>query len=380
MQDWNQHTGPHAAEELEGEATFRALLESAGQGILGVEGTGKIALVNGMVERLFGYSRQELIGQPVEILIPEQLRAEHKERRAGYFAEPHVRPMGLALDLSARRKDGSEFPVEISLSYVSTRNGVWAISFITDITERKRAEQVLARQTEELARSNSDLQQFAYVVSHDLQEPLRNISGFAELLKKRYKLALDAQGIEFINFILNGTGRMNGMITDLLAYSRVANSETAEPFNTVDLNEVATAAISNLRLSITDTEAGVHRSELPKVSGDQMQLMQVFQNLIGNALKYRSAKRPEITISAERNGDAWIVAVADNGVGIPPRHRERVFGLFKRLHGSDYPGTGVGLAICRKVIERHGGRIWIASGGGGTTVKFTLKKAFGIPD
>jgi PAS domain S-box-containing protein len=241
-----------------------------------------------------------------------------------------------------------------------------------DITERKRAQEQLQRTAEELARSNADLEQFAWVASHDLQEPLRMVAGYVQLLERRYKGRLDADAEEFIGFAVDGAKRMQTLINDLLAYSRIATR--GKPPAPTDAGQALEGALANLKLAIQDCGAAVTRGKLPTVMADPTQLSQLFQNLIGNALKFKGAAPPAIHVDAtERNGE-WVFAVKDNGIGIEPKDRERIFQLFQRLHGhADYPGTGIGLAVCKKIVERHGGRIWVESEPGrGSTFYFTI--------
>jgi Bacteriophytochrome (light-regulated signal transduction histidine kinase) len=236
---------------------------------------------------------------------------------------------------------------------------------------KNRAEQAL----ESLRKINEDLQQFAYIASHDLQEPLRNITNFVQLLAKKYRSESDAETAEFVAYIVNGIQRMRTLISDLLDYSRVANIEQQEPFRDTDLNDVLNISMMNLHSAIQESRASVIRGPLPKVLADPGQLSQLFQNLIGNAIKYRARDRePRIEITAQRAGAEWIFTVRDNGIGIDPKYAERIFGIFKRLHGpGEYSGTGVGLAICKKIVERHLGSIWVESEPGrGSAFRFTL--------
>jgi signal transduction histidine kinase len=224
-----------------------------------------------------------------------------------------------------------------------------------------------------LKQSNEDLQQFAYVASHDLQEPLRTIASYTQLLERRYRLQLDEQADEFIAFIVGAARRMSDLIQDLLAYSRAANAPERTPYQRVPMNEVFRAVQINLKAAISDSGATVTAGELPVVKADPAQMVQLLQNLISNGIKYRGETAPEISVSAEQADGHWRFTVQDSGIGIEPQYWERIFGIFKRLHGSKYPGTGVGLAICRRIVERHGGKIWVASSGdSGSQFKFTL--------
>jgi light-regulated signal transduction histidine kinase (bacteriophytochrome) len=241
-----------------------------------------------------------------------------------------------------------------------------------DAARRRLAEEALARKAEELARSNADLAQFAYVTSHDLQEPLRMVASYMQLLEQRFGSELGPEAVEFIGFAVDGARRMKALIEALLNYSRV--STQGSPFTAVDCKLAAERALANLRPALDETAATVTLGELPTVSGDGAQLTQLFQNLIANGLKFRSEAVPHIRISATRTDREWTFAVEDNGIGIASEYHERIFVIFQRLHARPkYDGTGIGLAICKKIVERHGGRIWVASKrGDGATFTFTL--------
>jgi two-component system, chemotaxis family, sensor kinase Cph1 len=246
------------------------------------------------------------------------------------------------------------------------------IGINVDITERKRAEESLARQAEDLARSNAELQQFAYVASHDLQEPLRMVASFTQLLARRYKGRLGADADEFIGFAVDGARRMQGLVNDLLAYSRVGTR--GREFAPVDGERVLQVALANLQTALEEAGGQVTHDLLPTIQGDETQLCQVLQNLVGNALKFHGSEPPRVHVSAQQIQGEWRFSVRDNGIGIDPEHSNRIFLLFQRLHTrADYPGTGMGLAIAKKIIERHGGRIWVESRTGkGSTFYFTL--------
>jgi len=242
------------------------------------------------------------------------------------------------------------------------------------VTERKRAEEALAQRTEELARSNTELEQFAYIASHDLQEPLRMVAGYVQLLARRYQGKLDSDADEFIAFAVDGATRMQSLIDDLLDYSRVGTR--AKEFEPTDCEVALDGALSNLEMAVEETGAVVTHDPLPRVMADEVQLGRVFQNLIGNAIKFRGDEPPCIHVSAEEQENEWRFAVRDNALGIKPRHHDRIFAVFQRLHGrSAYPGTGMGLAICKRIVERHGGRIWVESElGKGSTFYFTMPR------
>jgi light-regulated signal transduction histidine kinase (bacteriophytochrome) len=238
--------------------------------------------------------------------------------------------------------------------------------------ERAQSQEELRKRAEDLTRSNADLEQFAYVASHDLQEPLRMVSSYMQLLSERYEDELDETGQRYINYAVDGASRMQSLVRDLLSFSRVG-SRGCEMVPT-DLNQVVEQTLTNFEVAIKECGAVVESDRLPRVVGDEAQLTQLFQNLIGNAIKFHGATQPEVRISASRQRGEWVFSVTDNGVGFDPKYADRVFVIFKRLHSrEEYPGTGIGLAISKKIVERHGGRIWAESElGRGTTVSFTL--------
>jgi PAS domain S-box-containing protein len=488
------------------EVKFRGILESAPDAMVIADAQGRIVLVNAETERLFGYRRDELAGQPVEILVPERFRGRHPQHRQKYTAHPRTRSIREGLELCGLRKDATEFPVEISLSPIETSEGTLISSAIRDVSERKRAEEALRsseeslrmaveaaemgtwfwdiqqdeiswsekfrtlfgltshakltynailqvihpddrqrldrsvkntlelgmpydieyravwpdssvhwiaakgrahrspegvavdmqgivmdvterkeaqeaqkrdeareRRSVELKRSNDDLQQFAYIAAHDLQEPLRMVASYTQLLAKRYKGRLDSDADEFIGYAVGGAHRMQLLIGDLLAYCRVGTNgkELCETSSEAALEQ----ALLNLQGVIQESSGVVTHDALPSVVADDAQLVQLFQNIVGNAIKYRSAELPRVHVSAKKNnGNEWIFSIRDNGLGIDPQYFDKIFVMFQRLHGrEEFSGTGIGLAVCKRITERHGGRIWIESKPGkGSTFYFAL--------
>jgi PAS domain S-box-containing protein len=264
--------------------------------------------------------------------------------------------------------------LEVTASSLTDSKGktIAGIEVVRDITERKQAEEHLRKLSDELSRSNTDLQQFAYVASHDLQEPLRVIAGFVKLLAKRYKGQLDDEAEQFINYTVDGVKTMEMLIKDLLEYSRVQSNGMA--LKPSDCDKLVKECVKSLQTVIEESGAKVTYDSLPNVKADASQLVRVFQNLISNAVKFHGDEKPKVHISAEKKENEWVFSIRDNGIGINPKQAERIFLIFQRLHTKEeYPGTGVGLAICKRIIEHHGGRIWVESEvGRGSTFFFTI--------
>jgi light-regulated signal transduction histidine kinase (bacteriophytochrome) len=285
-----------------------------------------------------------------------------------------IRPLFATIKRAAEVLQRSKEELEIQVAERTDELRDANARLSVELDERRRAEMKLAQYAGDLSRSNTELEQFAYVASHDLQEPLRMVASFTQLLAKRYRGRLDKDADDFIGFAVDGANRMQQLINDLLVYSRVGTrGKTPVP---TDLNEVLDHAEANLSEAIKENGAVVTHEPLPTVAADQVQMTQLFQNLLANALKFRSGEKPRIHVSAQaRNGD-WLLAVQDNGIGLAPEHQERIFAIFQRLHSRrEYPGTGIGLALCKKIVERHGGRIWVESAPGrGATFYFNIPK------
>ncbi len=356
------------------------LFNAAPDGLVVIELNGSIVAVNLQMESLFGYAHEELLGTQVERLLPEGLRESHIHHRADGVKDLNARSKRVGLSLYGVRKDDSTFPVDINLSSVRVGDETLVIAAIRDVTGRKRAELLLEANRLELERSNLDLASFAYVASHDLQEPLRMVSSYVQLLAERYRGTLDPDADDFIHFAVDGVQRMQILIQNLLEYSQVGTAELA--LVSVDTVELLHAILVSLAPTINDTHANIALGDLPTVTADPSQLGQVFQNLISNALKFTTPDEvPRIDISATRWSDSWRFSVRDNGIGIDPVYAERIFAPFKRLHGiGDYPGTGLGLSVCKRAVERRGGRIWVeAAPGGGAIFHFTIPDDTEVP-
>jgi PAS domain S-box-containing protein len=336
------------------------------------------AYVSPQIENILGFTQEEWLNDPVRWY--RQIHSDDKKRWSLEAASLFLAGEPLRSLYRVIARDGHVVWFQCEAKMVRRQDGrPWFIHGVGfDVTELKRAEGViqqakdelerrveqrtteLRKVNEDLGRSNAELEQFAYIASHDLQEPLRMIGGFTDLIAKRYRGQLDSNADEFMGYILDAAQRMQTLIQDLLSYSRVGTK--AKPFEAVSLEVVLDRALQNLRLALQESEAAISRDSLPEVWGDPVQLVEVLQNLIGNAIKFRSERPLKIHIGARRKDSEWTISIQDNGIGLDPRHADRIFLMFQRLHTrEEYPGTGIGLAICKKIVERHGGKIWLES-------------------
>jgi two-component system, LuxR family, sensor kinase FixL len=352
------------------ESLTDALFESTTEGIIITNRSGEIVKINPSAEKMFRYGHNELVGQKIEILVPRRVVGKHEGYRADFNAHPKARSMGMGMDLYAVRSDKTEFPVEISLSYFKRNEENYVISFIIDITQRKKADNEilnakanLESYAGQLKASNQELEQFAYVASHDLQEPLRKIQAFGDRIKTRDGDKLSVEGQDYLERMLNAAGRMQHLINALLTFSRV--SSQAKPFKMIDLNQVMKEVLSDLEVAIETAGANISVDPMPSIEADATQMWQLLQNLISNALKFHKADvNPELKISTESINcppegirKCIRITISDNGIGFDEKYSDRIFNIFQRLESANYKGTGVGLAICKKIAQRHGGDI-----------------------
>jgi PAS domain S-box-containing protein len=346
---------------------FRILFFSSPIGMYIVQ-DGNFQIVGHQLARIAGYDEDELIGKPyLTLVLPEDRNA--------------VRVNAVKM-LKGESSSGYEYRIITkravikwvmeTVAPVSYQGRRATLGNLMDITERKQAEETLTRMVGEIGHSNTELEQFAYVVSHDLQEPLRMISSYTQLLAKRYHDKLDTTANDYINYAVDGAQRMRVLLNDLLDYSRLGTQ--GKPFQPTNYGDVLNQAMTNLKMAIEESGASVTHDYLPTLIADEGQLVQLFQNLISNAIKFCNQESPRIHVSAETKSGVWVFSVRDNGIGIDPQHAQRIFDIFKRLHTrEEYSGTGMGLAICRKIVERHGGHIWVhPQPGEGSTFYFTI--------
>jgi PAS domain S-box-containing protein len=357
-------------------ARTKLILDSAGDGIYGLDMEGKVTFINPAASKMLGLNGGQIIGKPMEHIV-----VHHTNKDGAAFAEGRSPILTILEDGMPRqgteelfrRVDGTSIPVDyLSTPIFERGEQIGSVVSFRDVTERQRAEQALADKARELARSNTELEQFAYVASHDLQEPLRMVSSYTQLLARRYKGKLGSDADDFITYAVDGAARMQTLIQDLLAYSRVGTK--GREFVPTDCERLLDRVLGDLKVAIEESGAVVSRDALPIVRADETQIGQLLQNLIGNALKFRNQEPPHVQVSSKRNGKEWIFSVRDNGIGIDSQYAERIFVIFQRLHRrEEYPGTGIGLAVCKKIVERHGGRIWVESNPEkGATFYFTL--------
>jgi len=357
----------------ESEERYRLIVDGALDAVITIDAAGAIIDWNPQAEAIFGWPRREILGQRLsDTVIPPQHREAHEGGLKHFSATGEGPLLNRRFEITALHRDGREFPVELSILPLRSAKLFHASAFARDITERQQAQAALEQRAEELARSNAELERFAHVAAHDLQEPLRMVSSYAQILGRRYRGKLDADAEDFIGYMVGGASRMQALLKGLSTYARVGIQQ--REFAPVSCDKVVEQVLDNLKVVIEEKEAMVTRAPLPEVMGDEVQLGQLFQNLIDNALKFRGPAPPRVHLEASRREKEWLFSVRDNGIGIEPQYFERIFLIFQQLHPRDeYPGMGIGLSLCKKIAESHNGRIWVESEpGAGTTFHFTL--------
>ena len=352
------------------------LINSAPDAVIVINKESKIMRWNPKAEELFGWKSTEVIDQPLhDIIIPERYRKDHLRGMKHYLHTGKGPVLHKTVEVSALKRSGNEFPIALSIAPSHHKNERVFIGFIRDITEQTESRKEINEKNAQLERSNIELDQFASVASHDLQEPLRTINSYLELLQRRYGKHLDVTAQQFINYTVSAADRMRNLIISLLEYSRVNKAEKI--ITQVDLNVLIADVLNSLQQLILETKTVIKTPDLPTINGDKDQLFQLFQNLISNGIKFRKhGEAAKITISSSTQEQLYSFCVRDNGIGIEKQYANKIFELFQRLHNKDeYPGSGIGLAVCKKIVEKHGGEIWIDSEfGKGTTFCFTIKR------
>jgi PAS domain S-box-containing protein len=354
-----------AVEELRRTAEFdEAVMSNMAEGLYTVDAQGLVTYINPAAEKFFGWTADELRGKHMH----DTTHHHHPDGTVFPAAEcPGLQVLRQGRELVEHedtfiRKDGTFFDVVFSSSPLKAGDEIRGLIVVfRDVSESKRKERQLRSTNQALVRANEDLNQFAFAASHDLQEPLRMITSYSQLLAKSFPVQLETDAELCLDFITQGTTRMSELLADLLAYTQVSDSDLSSAANIVDLNVVFQKTLENCKAAIEDSGAIVTSDPLPSLRGYEPHFIQLLQNLIGNAIKYRADQAPRIHVSAEQTGSMWRLAVADNGIGIAPAYQRQIFGVFKRLHGKELPGTGIGLAICQRVVERYGGQIWVES-------------------
>lgn len=359
-------------ERIKANEQFRLVVESAPNAIILTDKSGKIVMINRRTEILFGYQSNELLGKSIEILVPERLKHTHHRLRNEYNSKPQVRSMGAGRDLYAIRKDGKEIPIEIGLNPIKKTEGDLVLASIIDITERKKNEEAFKLYTKRIEDKNRELEQYTYIASHDLREPLNSISGLIEILMDNSQYHEDAHLNKILNYINSASNRSRDLVAGILDYTLLGKNAEKK---LVDFNKIVSEVLMDLESAVSEANANIACEELPSLPAYEVEIRLLFQNLISNAIKYRKKDTsPEIHIFARKIKNNWEFSVKDNGIGIPESQKEKVFLLFQRLHHRrDYDGIGIGLAHCKKIVELHDGQIFVKSvPDEGSTFYFTL--------
>lgn len=359
-------------EKIAAEEYFKLAIEAAPSGFIITDNLQRITLVNSAAEKMFGYNREELLGKELEVLIHKSISEDHPWNMKTYMKNPTVKYFGGSNFLYAYRKDGSAFPIELGLNPVYTNNKILVLSSVIDISERIKNEEIISQQLSELTVKNKDLEQFTYIASHDLQEPLRTVANFSEMIREDYPDKVEGNIKFYLDTIDAATSRMSILIRSLLDFSRLGRDRN---ISVVNCNDIVKDVIADLDSLIKKSKTQIVVEDLPIVNAYDTELRQVFQNLINNAVKFTNADvNPKIHISCLEDNGAYEFRVKDNGIGIDPKHFHRIFKIFRRLHKEEvFDGHGIGLANCHKIIQMHGGKIWVESEPGkGSTFKFTI--------
>lgn len=373
----NDHENLNDASEIslaleKEQARFLTLLESDNNAIAIVDKNQNIQTINDKVHEVFGYHKDELSGLDIKMLIEEDEHYDFRQELISFFKKISIDFETVKFNSIGKRKTGESFPIKLQLNVLDTKNGYAETALIRFITEKEDSVDLLEKYTQLLRAKNKELEEFAYVASHDLKEPIRTIRSFTEFLQQNYEAKLDSKGKQSIKFITDASLRMSELVHDLLDYSRIGrNSERSE----VNLNDILKSVLADLDTIITETGAKIHINKLPVCKVYPTEIRLLFQNLIFNAIKFRKkGVTPEISINSEKKKNEILFSITDNGIGVEEKFFDRIFMVFQRLHTrDDYEGSGIGLAHCKKIIEYHGGKIWIKSNlGEGSTFYFTI--------
>lgn len=355
--------------------TLNTVLDTVLDGVIMIDARGIILSFNKAAVSIFGYEPEEVTGRNVKILMPEPYHSEHDGYIANYHRSGEKKVIGIGREVTGRRKDGSIFPMELGINEMKAGNERMFVGTVRDITERKQSEEDNNCLMSKLFDSNSELERFAYVASHDLQEPIRMINNFSKILLSEYRNTLDLEGKEYLSMVTESGERMRDMVSDLLEYSRMTNDTVN--FSQFDSRQALESAMENLKALIEEQGAIIHHDRLPVIYGNPVQIMRLLQNLITNAIKYQPrGNRPEIHITTEDAGEHWKIHVKDNGLGIDNQFLKHIFEPFRRLHSWDsVKGSGLGLSICKKIVEHNQGKLSVTSTPGvGSIFTITLPK------
>ncbi|WP_051119569.1 sensor histidine kinase [Gillisia sp. CAL575] len=356
------------------ENRIRKVIEASPSAIILMDSEKKISLINAQTEKIFGYARHELIGVSAEKLIPSRLLKMESKVDDIFSSKNKIDTLGIDKNFYGITKDNEEFPVEIRLSFIEIHGQDMILASVVDITERKQQEEDIKKYVDQLKSKNKELEQFSYITSHDLQEPLRTVLSFIDIIQEDYKEKLDDDLNTYLKYISEASTRMSSLIKSLLDYSRIGLKAKVE---TVDCNTILNSVTADLKYKIDKSRAEINYLALPTIGGFNLELRLLFQNLITNAIKFqKKTEIPKIDISFEENRTHWQFSVADNGIGIKEEFQNKIFIIFQRLHNrEEYDGTGIGLSHCQKIVELHGGEIWVESDAGvGSVFHFTISK------